>query len=80
MPKTKVAITLDAGLLKELDGLVAQARYPNRRQAIEAALVEKLARVRRVRLAQECAKLDPREEKAIAEEGSGAARATWQQY
>jgi metal-responsive CopG/Arc/MetJ family transcriptional regulator len=80
MPKSKVAITLSRELLEELDELVAQRRFPNRSQAIEAALAEKLARLARTRLAQEAAKLDPAEEKALAEEGVGSELATWPEY
>jgi len=69
MPKTKVAVTLDSELVQELDQLMAERRFPNRSQAIEAALAERLARLARTRLAREAAKLDPREEKALAEEG-----------
>jgi metal-responsive CopG/Arc/MetJ family transcriptional regulator len=69
MPKTKVAVTIETELLEELDDLIANARFPNRSQAIEAAVAEKLDRLRRGRLARESAKLDPREEKALTEEG-----------
>lgn len=80
MPKTKVAITLNSELLEELDELIAQRRFPNRSQAIEAALADKLGRLARTRLAREAAKLDPAEEKALAEEGMGAELATWPEY
>lgn len=80
MPKTKVAITLDAELLQNLDTLVAQRRFANRSQAIEAALAEKLARLAKTRLAQECTKLDPAEEKALAEEGLAGSAETWPEY
>ena len=73
MPKTKVALTLDARLLDRLDHLVARQRFRNRSQAIEAALAEKLARLARTRLAEECAKLDPAEEQQLADEGLAAA-------
>lgn len=69
MPKTKVAVTVDSEILDELDELIAQNQFPNRSQAIEAALTEKLERLSRARLARECAKLDAQEEKALAEEG-----------
>src|SRR6266567_125677 len=69
VPKAKVAITLDAELLDRVDELVARREFRNRSQAIETALAEKLARARRTRLARECAKLDPEDEKALAEEG-----------
>jgi metal-responsive CopG/Arc/MetJ family transcriptional regulator len=80
MPKKKVAVTLNSALIEELDELIAQRRFPNRSQAIEAALAEKLARLARTRLAREAAKLDPAEEKALAEEGMGAELATWPEY
>ena len=69
MPKLKVAVTLERRLLDELDALVAAQEYPNRSQAIEAALADVLVRRARTRLASECAKLDPAEERALAEEG-----------
>ena len=80
MPKTKVAITLDTELVQNLDDLVTQRRFANRSQAIEAALAEKLARLAKTRLAQECAKLDPAEEKALAEEGLAGSAETWPEY
>jgi Arc/MetJ-type ribon-helix-helix transcriptional regulator len=80
MPKLKVAITLERELLEELDELVAQRRFPNRSQAIEAAVAETLQRMAGTRLARECAKLEPAEEKALAEEGMGAELAAWPEY
>jgi len=80
MAKTKVAVTLDSEILRELDALIADQRFPNRSQAVEAALAEKLARLARTRLAREVAKLDPTEEKALAEEGMGIELATWPEY
>jgi len=80
MPKTKVAVSLDAKLVDRLNTLVSQARFPNRSQAIEVALEEKLDRLSRVRLARECAKLDPREERGLAEEGMREELATWPEY
>jgi metal-responsive CopG/Arc/MetJ family transcriptional regulator len=80
MPKTKVAVTLDSKILRELDALIADQRFPNRSQAVEAALAEKLERLAQTRLAREVAKLDPTEEKALAEEGMGIDLATWPEY
>lgn len=80
MPKTKVAVTLDADLVGRVDELVAGRRFRNRSQAIEAALAEKLERLTRTRLARECAKLNPQEEKALAEEGLAGDRETWPEY
>ena len=78
--KTKLAVTLDSGLVENLDHLVSQAQFPNRSQAIEAAVSEKLARLARTRLARECAKLDPKEERALAEEGLAGGADTWPQF
>ena len=80
MPKTKVAVTLETQLLDRLDELVAQQRFRNRSQAIEAALSEKLQRLARTRLARECARLDPKEERALAEEGLAGSAETWPEY
>ena len=80
MPKSKVAVTLSTEVLEELDALIAQRRFPNRSQAVEAALAEKLERLSHTRLAREVAKLDPVEEKALAEEGMGVELAAWPEY
>jgi Arc/MetJ-type ribon-helix-helix transcriptional regulator len=78
MPKRKVALTLDARLVRQVDQLVSRRRFKNRSQAVEAALIEKLDRLGRTRLAQECAKLDRAEEQALADEG--LATDTWPEY
>jgi Arc/MetJ-type ribon-helix-helix transcriptional regulator len=80
MPKTKVAVTVDADLLERLDQLVATRRFANRSQAVESALADTVARLSRTRLARECAKLDPREEQALADEGLAGSRETWPEY
>jgi Arc/MetJ-type ribon-helix-helix transcriptional regulator len=80
MPKTKVAVTVDSALLSRVDQLVASRRFANRSQAVEAALADAVARVARTRLARECAKVDPREERAMAEEGLAGSRDTWPEY
>ena len=80
MAKTKVALTIDADLLDRVDLLVARQRFRNRSQAIETALAEKLARLARTRLAEECAKLDPAEEQQLAEEGLAVSGESWPEY
>jgi metal-responsive CopG/Arc/MetJ family transcriptional regulator len=80
MPKTKIAITLSPEILSELDALIAEQRFPNRSQAVETALAEKLERLSHTRLAREAAKLDPVEEKALAEEGMRVEIAAWPEY
>ena len=80
MAKSKIAITLDKQLLKELDDLVDADLFPNRSQAIAMAVREKLQRYTAGRLARECAKLDQRFEKALAEEGVGEELDEWPEY
>ena len=80
MARTKIAITLDEDLLLSLDDLVRRAAFPNRSRAIEAAVREKLDRLRAVRLARECARLDPAEEHGLAEEGLAGDATEWPEY
>ncbi|CAN5878134.1 hypothetical protein BH23GEM5_BH23GEM5_24450 [soil metagenome] len=80
MPKSKVAVTLEVALVDEVDALVRQHRFTSRSQAIEFALAEQLTRLKRTRLAEACAQLDPAEERALAEEGSGADLDGWPEY
>jgi metal-responsive CopG/Arc/MetJ family transcriptional regulator len=80
MARLKIAITLDAESLSALDRLVSERRFPNRSQAIQEAVDEKLARLSHSRLARECARLDPDVEQALAEEGMGGELAAWPEY
>jgi metal-responsive CopG/Arc/MetJ family transcriptional regulator len=80
MAKTKVALTLDRDLLERLDELVERRRFRNRSQAVESALADKLQRLARTRLARESAKLNPREEKRLADEGLAKDFASWPEY
>ena len=80
MATMKVAVTIDATLLTELDRLIAEHVFPNRSQAIQAALRDKLSRLRHTRLAVECAKLDARQEQRLAEEGMDGERESWPAY
>lgn len=68
MPASKVAITLDREVLRTIDQCVAHGEYPSRSRAIQEGMKVWIARRRRARLAREAAKLDPKEEKALAEE------------
>ena len=80
MPSVKVAVTVDSETLKRVDSLVARNVFPNRSQAFQAALAEKLARLDRSRLATECAKLDAQAEQALADEGLDRERDAWPEY
>ncbi len=80
MGSAKVAITMQKELLTQIDRWVAAGRYPNRSQAIQQAVREKLERAYRTRLADEASKLDPSEERALAEEGLLAGAELWPEY
>jgi len=80
MPKSKVAISLNESVLGQLDQLVEASVFPSRSRAIEIAIQEKLARMNRDRLAQECAKLDPKLERSLAEEGLVDSLSEWPEY
>jgi len=80
MGKAKIAITLDEESIGELDRLVDERFFQNRSQAIQDAVREKLARMKRNRLSTECAKLDPAFEKAMAEEGIAEDVSQWPEY
>ena len=80
MATSKIAITIDQNLLYHLDSLVKSQRFTNRSRAIQEAVAEKLARIEKSRLAQECAKLDPKFEQEMAEEGFAAEMDEWPEY
>jgi Arc/MetJ-type ribon-helix-helix transcriptional regulator len=65
----KIAISMDRRLLVQVDRLVRFRRFRSRSHLIQAAVAEKINDLRKNRLARECAKLDPKEEKAWAELG-----------
>jgi Arc/MetJ-type ribon-helix-helix transcriptional regulator len=79
MPAAKIAVSLDPQVLKEVDRLVQRGLFPSRSSVIQDALAEKLQRLRRVRLARECAKLDKAMEQAAAHEFLTSA-ARWPEY
>jgi len=80
MGRAKIAITIDEQTLGAIDRLVSERRFPNRSQAIQAALDEKLSRLSHSRLAWECAKLDLGLEQALAEEGVDGELTEWPEY
>ena len=80
MAASKIAITIDDKLLKQLDLMVKSRVYPNRSKAIQEAVADKLQRLERTRLAQECAKLDPANEQDLADEGLAMERDEWPEY
>ena len=80
MAASKIAITIDDKLLNQLDILVKSKYFPNRSKAIQEAVSEKLIRLEKSRLAHECAKLDPKFEQSLAEEGFSSELEQWPEY
>jgi metal-responsive CopG/Arc/MetJ family transcriptional regulator len=80
MAASKIAITIDDKILKRLDRLVKSNLFPNRSKAIQEAIEDKLIRMDKSRLAQECSKLDPRFEQKMAEEGLSSELQEWPEY
>ena len=80
MAASKIAISIEESVLKRLDHLVKTSIFPSRSKAIQQAVEEKLIRLDRSRLAQECSKLDSKYEQQIAEEGMGMELDEWPEY
>jgi Arc/MetJ-type ribon-helix-helix transcriptional regulator len=79
MSRAKIAVTVDEQALAEIDRLVSNGVFPNRSQAFEISIKERLERMKRSRLALESAKLDRAEEQALANEGY-AGEGEWPEY
>lgn len=67
MAAAKIAISMDPDAVRQLDELVRLGVGASRSQLIQAAVDDKLRRLSRTRLARECAKLDPKAERADGE-------------
>ncbi len=80
MPTAKIAISIDESILGRLDRLVQSHVFPNRSKAVQRAIEEKLNRIDKTRLARECAKLDPKLEQCLAEEGMDWEVDEWPEY
>jgi metal-responsive CopG/Arc/MetJ family transcriptional regulator len=80
MSTIKIGITIQEHLLDRLDRLVKAGVFPNRSKALQEAVEEKLARFDRGRLARECAKLNRKLERSIAEEGLSREMSEWPEY
>lgn len=80
METAKVAISINKDTLQKLDRLVNNHVFPSRSRAIQEAVEDKLNRIGRNRLAEECAKLDPIFEQSLAEEGISGELNEWPSY
>jgi metal-responsive CopG/Arc/MetJ family transcriptional regulator len=80
MPAAKIAITIEEQLLKRIDRLVAERKFPNRSRAIQEAVRDTLEKFERGRLARECAKLDRSVEQTMADEGLAEDLEEWPEF
>jgi len=80
MSVAKVTISIESNLLRKVDHLVKENVFPNRSQAIQSAVAEKVSRLDRNRLARECAKLDKVEERSLADMGLVTEVEEWPEY
>lgn len=80
MAASKIAVSMDERLVKKMDRLVSKKIYPSRSRIIQEAVEEKLNRLEKNRLAEECAKLKPEFEQALAEESFTGDMETWPEY
>ncbi len=80
METAKVAISISRQTLNRLDRMVKDHIFANRSRAIQEAVEEKLSRLERTRLAEECAKLDAVAEQAMAEERLSEELTQWPEY
>jgi metal-responsive CopG/Arc/MetJ family transcriptional regulator len=80
MASRKIAITLDARTVDEIDRLVMENVFPNRSRAIQRAVESALEGLSRHRLQRECKKLSRREERREAEAGLKRDIEEWPEY
>jgi len=80
MAVAKLTISVEKALLKKVDELIKDGIFPNRSQAIQASLKEKLEKLDRGRLARECAKLDKSLERQLADEALSEEIDEWPEY
>jgi Arc/MetJ-type ribon-helix-helix transcriptional regulator len=80
MSSAKVAVSIDEKLLREVDRWVSEGEYASRSGVIQEAIKTlRDKRSRKTKLLAELAKLDPDEERELANEWLSA-EASWPQY
>ena len=65
----KIAVTLERRTIADLDRWIWEGRYANRSRALQSVVNLLSERKKRTRLARELAKIDPKEETLLAEQG-----------
>lgn len=79
MGVAKIIASVDVKTIARLDRLVKEGKFPSRSSLIEQVIDEKLNRLGKSRIARECARLDPVEERVFADEGMTADSRSWQE-
>lgn len=67
MSAARFTVSVEDRLMQKLDRLLEAKVFNSRSHAVQVAVGKKISRMERSRLAEECAKLDPAEEVAMAE-------------
>lgn len=80
MGTAKIAISIDKQYLKRLDYFVTNKIFKNRSQAIQRAVIKEVERLEHSRLAEECLKLDVKDERKMADEGLIEDLREWPKY
>ena len=80
MSTAKITISIDEKLLRRVDRLVKAGQFPNRSQAIQEAIHERMSRIDKTRLGRECSKLDVTVEQSLADEGLSFEVDQWPEY
>lgn len=80
MSTAKITISIDERLLRKVDRLVKARQFPNRSQAIQEAIHQKMSRIDKTRLGRECSKLDVTVEQSLADEGLSSEVGQWPEY
>ena len=80
MRAAKIAVTVDEKVVKQIDRLVREGKYKSRSSVIQEALEVKLNERKRKRLTEELSKLNPKEERHLAEESLQLDGEQWDEY
>ena len=80
MRAAKIAISIESALLERLDHFVENNTFKTRSDAIQTAINQQLKQLERVRLAQECEKLNRIEEQQLADEGLQKDGSEWPEF
>ncbi len=67
-------------ILKRLDRLVVERKFPNRNRTVSEAVRDKIDRMDRSRLSRESAKMSKRSEQALADEDLAQDSIEWPEY